>query len=62
MTKVEKDIKDIGNVSRASLKAAHTVQLRESRNSIIVRGLASITKKGVKESYEDMLPSFQRVY
>ena len=47
MTKVEKDIKGIGNVSRASLKAAHTVQLRESRNSIIVRGLASVTKNGV---------------
>ena len=45
MTKVEKDIKDIGNVSRASLKAAHT----ESRNSIIVRGLASVTKQGVKD-------------
>ena len=51
MTKVEKDIKDIGNVSCASLKAAHTVQLRESRNSIIVRGLASVTKQGVKESH-----------
>ena len=61
MTKVEKDIKDIGNVSRASLKAAHTVQLRKSRNSIIVRGLASVVKNGVKESYEDMLAAFQRI-
>ena len=61
MTKVEKDIKDIGNVSRASLKAAHTVQVRESRNSIIVRGLMSVTKHGVKESHEDMLAAFQRI-
>ena len=52
-------MKDIRNVSRASLKAAHTVQLRESRNSIIVRGLASVTKQGVKETYEDMLAAFQ---
>ena len=51
MTKVEKD----------PLKAAHTVQLRELRNSIIVRGLALVTKQGVKEIYEDMLATFQRV-
>ena len=38
ITEVEKDMKNIGNVSRASLKAAHTMQLRDSRNSIIVRG------------------------
>ena len=35
------------------------MQLRESRNSIIVRGLASVTKTGVKENYEDMLAAFQ---
>ena len=61
LTKFEKDVKDIGNVSRASLKAAQTVQLRESRNSIIVRGLASVTKSGVKETYEDMQAAFHRV-
>ena len=61
VTKAEKDIKDIGSVSRASLKAAHTVQLREFRNSIIVRGLAPVTKNGVKKNYEDMLAAFQHV-
>ena len=61
MTKVEEDLKDVGNVSRASLKAAHSVQLRESKNSIIVRGLATAIKTGVKETYEYMLEAFQRV-